>query len=285
MKYVKILLLVGLFLTSTIGKGQNKDQYELAYHYGVVTGYELQNRQITVQQLPVAALIRGMEAYQAGTPKVSIVEAEEVRKTTLETPTKASLETLGYAYGVLIGSNWKTYELVANTTNLAAFKEGVEQVFSTSKMLLSEEAAQLKVMQACKQLLAEKMALQVKANQAFLDKNKERPEVLVLENGLQYELLEKGKGATIGVTNKRLKIQYRGTLRDGTVFEEAMEVPALITRKTVLAGWKSILPLMRKGQTLKIYIPPSLGYGEQARGMVPANSILIYEMTLLGVLE
>lgn len=285
MKFLSIVFLVGMLLTHVITNAQIKDNNQLVYHYGIVTGYELKNRQISIQKLPIEALIRGIKDYQSGSNQVSMATAEQAINNTMEEPTTNYLDVLGYAYGVLIGANWKTYEITATATTLTAFQEGVEAVFDGSKSVLSEEEGQIRVIQACKQFLAEKTVLQVKANQAFLNKNKMRPEVVELENGLQYEILKRTNGAKIGVTNQHLKVQYRGILRDGTVFEEAMDIPVIITRNSVIAGWKSILPLMRKNETFKVYLPPSLGYGSQARGVVPTHSILIYEITLLDVLD
>ncbi|MEY3433469.1 MAG: hypothetical protein RL131_1405, partial [Bacteroidota bacterium] len=42
------------------------------------------------------------------------------------------------------------------------------------------------------------------------------------------------------------------------------------------------LPLINAGGKIKLYLPPSLGYGSRAVGSIPANSVLIFEITLVA---
>ena len=44
------------------------------------------------------------------------------------------------------------------------------------------------------------------------------------------------------------------------------------------------IPMIKPGGKIKLYCPPSLAYGNQANGTIPANSILIFEVELVGVL-
>ncbi|MBL7727693.1 MAG: FKBP-type peptidyl-prolyl cis-trans isomerase, partial [Dinghuibacter sp.] len=37
------------------------------------------------------------------------------------------------------------------------------------------------------------------------------------------------------------------------------------------------------GQSIRLYIPPSLGYGSQQAGSVPPNSILIFDISLQSI--
>jgi FKBP-type peptidyl-prolyl cis-trans isomerase FkpA len=47
-------------------------------------------------------------------------------------------------------------------------------------------------------------------------------------------------------------------------------------------GWKLGLPLIKAGGKIKLYLPPSLGYGNSVSGNIPANSILVFEITLVA---
>jgi len=57
----------------------------------------------------------------------------------------------------------------------------------------------------------------------------------------------------------------------------------------LLPGWKQGLPLISKGGQIELYVPPSLGYGSTPQYdnsgnlLVPANSILIYNIDLVNV--
>ena len=42
---------------------------------------------------------------------------------------------------------------------------------------------------------------------------------------------------------------------------------------------------MRPGDEWVVWIPPSLGYGGEDKGPIPANSVLKFRIQLLGVLK
>jgi peptidylprolyl isomerase len=51
----------------------------------------------------------------------------------------------------------------------------------------------------------------------------------------------------------------------------------------VIEGWEQGLPGMKAGGVRKLVIPAELGYGDQSRGEIPANSVLIFDVELLSV--
>ena len=48
-------------------------------------------------------------------------------------------------------------------------------------------------------------------------------------------------------------------------------------------GWQYGIPLVKAGGRIMLYLPPSLGYGAQTVGSIPANSVLIFDITLQSV--
>ncbi|MDO8212680.1 FKBP-type peptidyl-prolyl cis-trans isomerase [Conexibacter sp. CPCC 206217] len=62
---------------------------------------------------------------------------------------------------------------------------------------------------------------------------------------------------------------------------EAIEIR--IDRGASVDGWWQGIPGMRVGGRRTLIIPPSLGYGEQARPGIPANSTLFFTVDLLGI--
>ena len=77
-----------------------------------------------------------------------------------------------------------------------------------------------------------------------------------------------------------IRIAYKGTLLNGTVFDQSNS--AVFTLSNLIVGWQQALPLIGIGGSIKVYLPPSLAYGNKASGSIPANSNLVFEIDLLG---
>ena len=84
----------------------------------------------------------------------------------------------------------------------------------------------------------------------------------------------------------QVRVAYVGKLTDGTVFDssDSNGGPVLMTVGALVPGWNEALQLMRPGDDWTLYVPPSLGYGDQANGPIPANSVMIFSLKLLAVL-
>ena len=131
----------------------------------------------------------------------------------------------------------------------------------------------------------EKGTANLKAGQAFLEANKQKPGVIELPSGLQYEVIIKGNGAKPSARNK-VTCHYHGTLVDGTVFDSSVKrgQPATFPLNMVIKGWTEGLQLMEIGSKWRFFIPPQLAYGERQTGAhIGPNSTLIFEVELLGV--
>jgi FKBP-type peptidyl-prolyl cis-trans isomerase FklB len=131
----------------------------------------------------------------------------------------------------------------------------------------------------------EKAAANLKAGQDFLAANKDKPGVISLPSGLQYEVITEGTGTKPLATNK-VTCHYHGTLIDGTVFDSSVRrgQPATFPLNAVIKGWTEGLQLMGTGSKWRFFIPPHLGYGDrQVSAQIGPNSTLIFEVELIGV--
>ncbi len=120
----------------------------------------------------------------------------------------------------------------------------------------------------------------------FLAENGKRPGVVTTESGLQYEVLASGvgDGAKPGPTDL-VTTHYHGTLIDGQVFDSSVErgEPMEFPVDGVIPGWTEALQLMRPGDKWKLYIPSELAYGGRGNIGIGPDSVLIFEVELLGV--
>ena len=103
-------------------------------------------------------------------------------------------------------------------------------------------------------------------------------------SGMYYEILEAGSGGAPGLCSQ-VRINYSGKLTTGTVFDSDNNV--VFQLGILIEGWKKGLPLIQKGGKIKLYIPPSLGYGSQpvrdgsGNVVIPGNSVLVFDIDLL----
>lgn len=127
------------------------------------------------------------------------------------------------------------------------------------------------------------------ANAAFLAKNAKEPGVTTLPDGLQYKIVTSGpSGGERPRAQDEVKVNYEGSLISGQVFDASDKHggPATFVLNEVIPGWTEAMQLMRPGDEWVLWIPPSLGYGDEAKGdAIPANSVLKFRVQLLGVLK
>jgi FKBP-type peptidyl-prolyl cis-trans isomerase len=111
----------------------------------------------------------------------------------------------------------------------------------------------------------------------YLAQNAHADGVVTTESGLQIKVLEEGAGPSPTPTDVAL-VGYKGTLLDGTVFDENPQTAMPVDG--VVPGFSEGLQKMKKGGKYRLWIPPQLGYGDQAAGPIPANSVLVFDIQL-----
>jgi FKBP-type peptidyl-prolyl cis-trans isomerase len=103
---------------------------------------------------------------------------------------------------------------------------------------------------------------------------------------LKIEDIKIGSGKQVK-SGDNIVINYLGTLADGTKFDSSYDrgepFETRIGTGQVIKGWDLGVVGMKVGGKRKLTIPPSLGYGDQAQGPIPANSTLIFEVELVDI--
>jgi FKBP-type peptidyl-prolyl cis-trans isomerase FklB len=171
--------------------------------------------------------------------------------------------------------------------DLAAFVIGLQDGLSGAKPRVSEadlqaafKSAQAKIESAA----SAGAAKQAQAGQKFLADNQVRAGVVTTQSGLQYEVLREGTGPK-PKSDQSVEVHYHGTLIDGTVFDSSVSrgEPISFPVTGVIPGWVEALQLMSVGSKWKLFIPADLAYGNRAQGAIPAGSVLVFEVELLGI--
>lgn len=130
--------------------------------------------------------------------------------------------------------------------------------------------------------LAEKM--RSRQQQEYMAKAAAEPGARRLPSGIVYQELQQGTGERPGVKDSVL-VRYRGLLVDGTVFDDYYDQPVPFSLAYATFGFTKAIKEMREGAKARFVIPPGMGYGDKQAGVVPPNSLLIYEVELLKVEE
>ena len=101
-------------------------------------------------------------------------------------------------------------------------------------------------------------------------------------SGLYYVIETTGNGVFPDLSSV-VTVAYTGKLTDGSVFDQSSSAGISFPLTNVIQGWQEGIPLFSEGGTGKLLIPSALGYGSNAIGSIPANSVLIFDIELLDV--
>jgi FKBP-type peptidyl-prolyl cis-trans isomerase FkpA len=101
--------------------------------------------------------------------------------------------------------------------------------------------------------------------------------------GLFYVIEEEGEGEHPHPT-ALMRVHYKGYLLDGSVFDETDldGSPAQLRLSQMIHGWKIGMPYFKPGGKGKLLIPSNIGYGARSFGIIPAYSVLIFDIELIS---
>lgn len=199
-------------------------------------------------------------------------------------------QQVSYAIGMAMGRQLSEIKDEVDTDTVV---KALRTQMSGGKALITDAQAQ-QIMQTFGQKMQAKqiakMMEEAKANlekgEKFLAENAKKPGVITTTSGLQYQIITEGKGPK-PAANDGVKVDYRGTLLDGTEFDSSYKrgEPAVLPLQGVIPGWSEGLQLMPVGSKFKFWIPAKLAYGEQAPPMIGPNQVLVFEVELHEIVK
>jgi FKBP-type peptidyl-prolyl cis-trans isomerase len=125
---------------------------------------------------------------------------------------------------------------------------------------------------------------QIENMQFFID-NKTDINVIEVEEGLQYLVMQSGdpEGKNPEL-DQVITAHFHGTLTNGNIFWSSLGTePLKIELSKLIIGCQKIISMMKKGDKWKVFIDPTMAYGEDGRPGIPSNSILVFEIELLAI--
>jgi peptidylprolyl isomerase len=104
-------------------------------------------------------------------------------------------------------------------------------------------------------------------------------------SGLYYQDLVTGQG-TEADSGKTVRTYYTGWLTSGEQFDSnrgKTPFQFVLGAGTVIKGWDEGIKGMRVGGRRRIVVPPALGYGGTTNDLIPAGSVLVFDVELVSV--
>ena len=131
-------------------------------------------------------------------------------------------------------------------------------------------------------ILAEKNKGTIEAGDKFRADYAKKDGVKKTANGVLYKIESLGEGSSPTLSDT-VKVHYKGTLVDGSVFDSSYDrgQPIEFKLDNLIPAWKEAIPMLKKGGKMQIVVPPEQGYGSRAAGKIPPNSTLVFDIELL----
>jgi FKBP-type peptidyl-prolyl cis-trans isomerase len=194
---------------------------------------------------------------------------------------KTKTDSASYAFGLKIAADLKSSGV--ESLNYDLWSRAMEQVFKGEKTYLSEEQAQNIITSFMNAENEKQSAELIAEGDKFLAENKSKPGVVTTKSGLQYIILQPGKGPKPG-PDTEVTVHYKGTLLNGREFDSSYDrgEPITFPLSRVIAGWTEGVQLMQEGSKYRFFIPWNLAYGPKGAGHdIPPYSVLIFDIELL----
>lgn len=213
---------------------------------------------------------------------LSCVKATEPPKAA--EPTTEDQKTL-YALGLALSSNLAVFNLTPEELDMvkAGMTDGVLK--KTPKVELNTYGPKIDGFAQAR--ITASAAAEKKSSAEFLQKAAAEPGAQKTTSGMVYKVIKAGTGETPKPTD-RVKVNYEGTLIDGTPFDSSIKrgTPAEISMNQVIACWVEGLQLMKVGGKSKLVCPSEIAYGDRGRlPVIKPGATLVFEIELLEILK
>ena len=217
-------------------------------------------------------------------------------KVDVELPTRAEVDSVSYLLGVNYGMMFKQNGFAENLSELdmALMQKGMEDAlkaddpkgYNDTTFAKQFKISPYEMNRIFNAFLKKKSDYKAEVNRVkgeeFLASNALKENVDTTESGLQYTILAEGASEKVE-KNDTVTVKYKGTLIDGTVFDEG-EIPGHVSgSRGLITGFDEGIRLVGEGGKAVIYIPSDLAYGSRGNRGIEPNSVLIFDIEVVKV--
>ncbi len=188
-----------------------------------------------------------------------------------------------YALGLAVSRNLSMFALTPAEVKIV--QEGLADGALGRKPKVDLETYGPKLQEFAKGRMSQAAAVEKKAGAAFLEKEAGQPGAKKQASGFVYKETKAGTGPQPKATDT-VKVHYKGTLIDGTVFDSSLDrnEPVTFPLNGVIPCWTQGVQLMKVGGSARLVCPSELAYGDTgAPPRIKGGSTLVFDVQLLGI--
>lgn len=200
-----------------------------------------------------------------------------------DSPLNTDTERTLYALGLILGQRVEEFSLTPS--ELAVVQRGLTDRVTGAhhpRVVLSEWSPRVSGMAQERQ---GRRAEQEKVRgRQFADQSAQESGAQRLPSGLVFRMLHEGTGPT-PTPSDRVRVHYRGTLRDGTEFDSSYSrgEPMEFSLGGVIPCWTDGLQRVRVGGKARLVCASEFAYGDRGQRGIPPGATLSFEVELLAI--
>ncbi len=187
-----------------------------------------------------------------------------------------------YTIGVMLGRNLEQLNLTP--AELEIVKKGMADSASGRKSEVDVNVYGPKLQEFAHSRVAAHAAGEKEKGKAFCDKAAQETGAVRTTSGLIFKSLKPGTGRAPLATDI-VKVNYAGTLTDGTEFDSSAKNggrPAEFKVNQVIPCWTEGVQRMKIGEKARLVCPPEIAYGDEGRPpVIPGGATLVFDVELL----
>lgn len=190
--------------------------------------------------------------------------------------TKAEIEAMARGMIAMAAGAQPTFDPQAMEPELQAFMRSKAEAFETKRQAF----------------MAQLRTKNLADGTAFFTNLKTNKNVVELPSGLRYEILKPATGA-VAKPGQIATIHYTGSFVTGETFgttaesKQPIDIPMQAATAEnpdgTIAGMVEGLSKVGVGGKAKLYIPPSLAYGDSGNQGIPPGATLVFEVEVVSV--